>query len=503
MYDGVRRAPQLAAGGDIVLFLRDEVVELGTRCRVGRHVEDALRVVQDALLHIGNGIAQVLRFIVALEVGILQGLVEQGMGLAGLALDFHVGEVGMLFAVAAELIRTGIGMVMALEDDVDLIGIVNRRELRPQEDAVGIGVVQAAAVDVLMHDDDTPFRIGMGFDGLFDEGLMVGGVVVVGIDDDEQGIAISIIVAVAGLGRIRFFGEGIRYVEMILITAGQAVVVADARCFRQAAQGGGGQVAGILIFLELNLIGALVLGRFVDLVPWRYEEVDFRMLAQGFVQGLVPVISIVAGCDVASLFGTAFSRCLSSRCADLRVADIHEGEVVRVPRLDRLGSLPGPVDFDLIPVGLFGFQAFGRDFVGIILGPADDGTSLIRPLESLGPFHVLVVGNADFGFVRVILGIPAKIELCRIGTRCDRNLFVIGLDGIPVGLPLLPVRIIGYGRPGRDLRRQGRIVPMFRSGKDPKRSHAQDSSDGCGCGFLMIVNLKWTHDFNISLSVRN
>lgn len=144
---------------------------------------------QDALLHIGNGIAQVLRFIVALEITVLQGLVEQGMGLAGLAFDFHVGEVGMLFAIAAELVRAGIGMVMALEDDVDLIGIVNRRKLRPQENAVGIGVVQAAAVDVLMHDDDTPFRIGMGFDGLFDEGLMVGGVVVVGVDDDEQGIA--------------------------------------------------------------------------------------------------------------------------------------------------------------------------------------------------------------------------------------------------------------------------------------------------------------------------
>ena len=97
------------------------------------------------------------------------------------------------------------------------------------------------------------------------------------------------------------------------------------------------------------------------------EEVDFRMLAQGFVQGLVPVIGIIAGCDFASLFGTAFSRCLASRCTDLRVADIHEGEVVRIPRLDRLSGLPGPVDFDLIPVGLFGFQAFGRDFVGIIV----------------------------------------------------------------------------------------------------------------------------------------
>ena len=91
------------------------------------------------------------------------------------------------------------------------------------------------------------------------------------------------------------------------------------------------------------------------------------MLAQGFIQCLVPVIGIVAGCDFAGLFSTAFCRCLTCGGADLRVADIHEGEVVRIPRLDWLSGLPVPVDFDLIPVGLFGFQAFGRDFVGIIV----------------------------------------------------------------------------------------------------------------------------------------
>ena len=91
------------------------------------------------------------------------------------------------------------------------------------------------------------------------------------------------------------------------------------------------------------------------------------MLTQGFIQGLVPVIGVIAGCDFAGLFSTAFSRCLASRCTDLRIADIHEGEVVRIPRLDWLSGLPGPVDFDLIPVGLFGFQAFGCDFVGIIV----------------------------------------------------------------------------------------------------------------------------------------
>lgn len=67
------------------------------------------------------------------------------------------------------------------------------------------------------------------------------------------------------------------------------------------------------------------------------------MLTQGFIQCLVPVIGIVAGCDFASLFGTAFCQCLACGSADLRVADIHEGEIVRIPGLDRLSGLPGPV----------------------------------------------------------------------------------------------------------------------------------------------------------------
>ena len=35
-------------------------------------------------------------------------------------------------------------------------------------------MVEAGTVNILMHDDDAPFRIRMGFDSLFDEGLMVG-----------------------------------------------------------------------------------------------------------------------------------------------------------------------------------------------------------------------------------------------------------------------------------------------------------------------------------------
>ena len=139
------------------------------------------------------------------------------MLLAALAGYFELIKGCMFLAVAAQLVRAGIGMVMALKDDVDLIGVKNRRELRAEQDAVRIGMVFAAAVNILVHDDDAPFRIRMGFDGLFDQGLMVGGVVVVGVDDDEQRAAVGIVVTVAGFSRIRFFRKGIWDVEVILI----------------------------------------------------------------------------------------------------------------------------------------------------------------------------------------------------------------------------------------------------------------------------------------------
>jgi len=37
---------------------------------------------------------------------------------------------------------------MALQDDVNLVRVINRRELRAEQDAVGVGVILAAAVDV-------------------------------------------------------------------------------------------------------------------------------------------------------------------------------------------------------------------------------------------------------------------------------------------------------------------------------------------------------------------
>ncbi len=89
------------------------------------------------------------------------------MGLPCLAFYFQVVKGCMLFAVTAQLVRARIRMVMALQYDINLIGIINRRDLRPEQNTVRIGMIQTAAVNILMHDDNTPFGIRMGFDRFF------------------------------------------------------------------------------------------------------------------------------------------------------------------------------------------------------------------------------------------------------------------------------------------------------------------------------------------------
>ena len=166
----IGRTPCLAAGGDVILLLRNEFVELGACRRVGRHVEYAIRVAEYALAHVGDGIAHVLGYIIVFKFLIFQGCIQQVMLLAALTGYFELIKGCMILAVAAQLVCAGVGMVMALKDDVNLVGVENRRELRAEQDTVRIGMVFAAAVNILVHDDDAPFRIRMGFDGLFDQG---------------------------------------------------------------------------------------------------------------------------------------------------------------------------------------------------------------------------------------------------------------------------------------------------------------------------------------------
>jgi len=107
---------------------------------------------------------------------------------------------------------------------------------------------------------------------------MISYVVVVGVNDDEEGVAIGVIIAMACFGRVRFVRERIRYVKVVLVPCRHAIMVTNAGSFRQIAQGCCREIAGVFRFLFEDLSRGLVFSRFVDLVARGNEEIDFRML---------------------------------------------------------------------------------------------------------------------------------------------------------------------------------------------------------------------------------
>ena len=464
--DRVGRAPGLIARCDVILLLRDEVVEFGAAGRVGGHVEDAFRVDQGALLHVGDGVAEVLRFVELFVLRIIFELgIEQIVVLTLLAGNFHFIKIVVFTCFARQLISAGIGVVVTLEHYVDLVGIVDRGELVAQDDAVGVGMVEAGAVDILVHYDDAPFRIRMSGDGFFNQGFVVSGIVVVGINMNEQSVAVSVVVAMACGCRVGFFREGVRRVEVILIACRQAVMVADARSFGQAAQSRSGEIAGVLVFLYLQLGGICIVAdfacRFVDLVAGGYEEVDFRVLRQCAVERLVPVIRIVSSCYIAVLLGIAFSRSLAGRCADLRVAYVHEREVIRIARLVLLSVLPFAVELYLVVIRFVRFKAVSRYFIRIVLNAADHRAVLAGAGEFFSVLHLFIVSDAHNCRIRFFLGIPAEVQFGKISAGSERYLFVIRLYLVPVGFPLCPVSVVRNGRLGRYLRCQRSVVPVL------------------------------------------
>ena len=97
----------------------------------------------------------------------------------------------MGLAVAVEQLGAAVGVVVALQDDVDVVLVENRGELGAQDHAVGVRVVKAGAVDVLMDGDDAEFGVRVGSDRFLDGFFMLGHIVVVGVEHDEQAGAVE------------------------------------------------------------------------------------------------------------------------------------------------------------------------------------------------------------------------------------------------------------------------------------------------------------------------
>lgn len=76
-----------------------------------------------------------------------------------------------------------------------------------------------------MDGDDTPGGIGIGGNGLSNGLLVLSHVIVVGVEHDEQPVAIGVIVVAAGLGGAVIRGVGV--IEVVGIVGVQGVMVAD------------------------------------------------------------------------------------------------------------------------------------------------------------------------------------------------------------------------------------------------------------------------------------
>ena len=151
-------------------------------------------------------------------IGVIPVVVQAGL----IQLEL-VGAVGL--AVPVEDLGAAVGVIMALEHHVDVVLIEDGGELGAQDHAVGVGVVQTGAIDVLVDGDHTPLGVGVGGHGLGDGLLMLGGVVVVGVQHDEQARAVGVVVVAAGLGGAVIGGVGV--IEVVGVVGIQRVVVAD------------------------------------------------------------------------------------------------------------------------------------------------------------------------------------------------------------------------------------------------------------------------------------
>ena len=114
---------------------------------------------------------------------------------------------------------------MALKHNVDVVFVKDRGQLGAEDHAVRIRVVKAGAVDILMDGDDAEGRIRVGSNSLLDRLLMLGHIVVVGVEHDEQAGTVGVVVIAARLG-LAVAGL-VRVVEVVLVVRVERIMVAD------------------------------------------------------------------------------------------------------------------------------------------------------------------------------------------------------------------------------------------------------------------------------------
>ena len=359
------------------------------------------------------------------------GVVPVVVGALGVQAEL-VGAVGL--AVAVEQLGAAVGVVVPLEHHVDVVLVKDGGQLGTEDHAVGVGVVQAGAVDILVDGDDAPGGIGVGGHGLGNGLLMLGHVVVVGVEHDEQAVAVGVVVVAAGLGLT--VGGGVGVVEVIGVVGIQGIVVADGGGHGQAGQHVGGQVAGVLLLLGLAGL--------VDLVAGGDDEVHIGVLLGGNLQGAVPAEGVVAGGGVGragighqglAVLGLTLGR------ADLGIAHVQHLDRIKAAGAVLLHLGLHAVLLHSVVVGGVSLETGDGNVVGII-GHAAGQAGVHRHGGAGKGGQVVPVGAEVYhrgGRLAVLrLAVPGKVELGLIRAGGQRDLGVVVGHTLPLADPGLP-----------------------------------------------------------------
>ena len=322
-------------------------------------------------------------------------------------------------------------------------------------------MVKARAVDILMDGNDAEGRIRIGSDSLADRLLMLGNIVVVGVEHDEQAGAVGVVVVAARLG-LTVAGL-VRVIEVVHVVRVERVVVADRGRNRQGRQCVRREVARVLLFLGLAGL--------VDLVACGDHKIKAGVLLHRNVERAVPCKAVVARRGVGSAAVRnqlpAVLR-LALGCADLRVADVQDLRGFEIARGVGLHLGLGAALFHRVVVGVIRLEA-GHGDVVVRVRLAVRQAGIHRRGRALKRSEIVAVRAEvhDRGGCAVrILAVPREVQLGLIRAGGERYLRVVSCQRSPALGPSLP----GCGTAG-----QAGVVVVRR-----KRSRARAEQQRAG-----------------------
>ena len=158
---------------------------------------------------------------------------------------------------------------MSLKNNINIILIKNRCQLCTKNHTIGIGMILCCSINILMEGYHTPFCIWIGLNRFTNYILMSCTVIVIGIKNDKQYIAIGIIIVCSSICLSLIICTGctklaIRIIKMITVVWILRIMVADGGGYWQRTKSCCSQISCIFPFtITISII---------NLVTRRYHE---------------------------------------------------------------------------------------------------------------------------------------------------------------------------------------------------------------------------------------